>query len=114
MIIPLYFIEMPILEKKLIIIGMFFIYTFIFLIFNRNRDLGMVIGKTYWKENYSFWRQFVYNILYTASFATLLFSIIFPFDLFLANMLLFQLPTVLMTGTTFHGFLAGKMTTIIK
>jgi hypothetical protein len=112
--LPLLFASISILDKKLIVVGIFFIYTLTFLVFNGNRDFGMMIGKTYWKEKYSLWRHLIYNIFYTASFATILFSIRFPFDLFIINMALLQLPTILLTGTTVHGFISGRLTTVIK
>lgn len=99
---------------KLVIIAIFFLYNLIFLIFTHNRDLGMIIIGTDWKENYPVINQLIYMILYTLSFSTLLFWIYFPFDLFLANMILLQLPTIILTDTTFHGYLSGNMVTMIK
>jgi len=98
--------------KKAIVIGIFFLYCFFFQLFNKNEDLGMLVVGTKWKKNYPSKNQTVYNILYTLSFATLFFHKFFVFDLFLANMVLLQLPFVLITGTTFHGYLAGKMVTV--
>lgn len=99
---------------KLVIIAIFFLYNLIFLIFHHNRDLGMIIVGTDWKENYPVINQLIYIILYTLSFSTLLFWLYFPFDLFLANMILLQLPTIILTGTTFHGYLSGRMVTVVK
>jgi len=72
----------------------------------------MMIVKTYWKEDYPKINQIIYAVLYTASFATLFIWIWFPFDLFLFNMIFLQLPCVLLTGTTLHGYLSGGMTTV--
>jgi hypothetical protein len=69
----------------------------------------MIILGSKWKKKYPFLNQFIYIILYTLSFSTLLFYVFFPFDLFLANMFLFQLPMVLIKKTTLHGFLSGNM-----
>jgi len=92
----------------------FFLYNLFFLIFFENRDLGMMIVKTHWKKDYPVLNQLLYAILYTASFATLFIWIWFPLDLFLINMLCLQLPCMLLTGTTLHGYIAGKMTTVVK
>ncbi len=75
------------------------------------RCLGMYLFGTVWEKNYSRLQRNIYSLLYTCSFATLLFYIYFPFDLFILNIFLFQLPTILLKGTTFHGFLAGGMKT---
>ena len=101
-------------RKKLILIALFFLFNLFFLIFFKFRDLGMMAMGTYWKEDYSLWQQLVYTALYTASFSTLLYKIKYPFDLFIINMLCLQLPCILLTGTTLHGFLSGSMTTIIS
>jgi len=69
----------------------------------------MVILGFRWKEDYPFLNQFVFIVLYTLSFSTLLFYFYFPLDLFLINMFLLQLPMVIIKKTTLHGFLAGKM-----
>ncbi|MEI6498515.1 MAG: hypothetical protein WCO23_00985 [bacterium] len=111
-LLPLRWVNFPIWEKGIVAVIIFFAYTLIFLIFNRNRDLGMIVVGTYWKEKYPVWQHLIFNILYTASFATLIIWIWFPFDLFLTNMILLQLPSVLLTGTTFHGLLSGKMVTV--
>lgn len=110
--LPLMIMQADALEKKIILVGIFFLYCFFFQLFNKNEDLGMVVSDTHWKEAYPFKNQLIYSILYTLSFATLFFHVFFPLDLFLANMLLLQLPCVLLTGTTVHGYLAGKMVTV--
>lgn len=71
----------------------------------------MVLG-TQWEREYSTKNKLVFLILYTLSFSTLFFWVFFSFDLFLANILLLQIPMILMTGTTLHGFLSGNMTTV--
>lgn len=102
------------LVKRLIVIVTFFVYCLIFMFLNENRDLGMIMTKSYWKAKYSIKNQLLFNFLYTLSFATLFFHIYFPLDLFLINMILVQLPFVLITGTTFHGYFSGKMVTVKK
>lgn len=104
--------EINIPAKRMILIGIFFLYCLFFQIFNKNEDLGMLIAETRWKENYSFKNQLIYNILYTISFATIFFHVFFVFDLLLVNIFLLQLPCILLTGTTVHGYLAGKMVTV--
>jgi len=110
--LPFYFVVNDILTKKLILIGIFFGYNIIFLLFNQNRCLGMMIMKTRYAKKYSKSQHFLYVVLYTLSFSTLLFWIFFPFDLFLFNMLLLQLPTVITKKTTLHGYLSGNITTV--
>lgn len=112
--IPIYLIVKDIFIKKLLLIMLFFLYNFFFLIFNNNRCLGMVVMKTRYKEEPSLKQGVIYNLLYTLSFSSLFFWVYFPFDLFLFNMLFIQLPMVLITKTTLHGYLAGNITTVEK
>lgn len=51
----------------------------------------------------------LYTFLYSLSFSTIVIWIFYPFDLLLFNLLFIQLPTVLLTGTTLHGYLSGRM-----
>lgn len=111
---PLFFLKISSLKKKIIIISLFFLYELVFIFLNQGRDPGMILVGSYWKEDYFLIQLLIYNILYTLSFASLFFWKYFRFDIFLLNMLVFQLPTILLTGTTLHGFLSGGMTTIIK
>lgn len=112
--IPFLFFINNLLYKKLIFILMFFIYKLVFLFFNDNRTIGMMITKTYWKKEYPLRNQLIHAVLYTLSFSTLLFWIFFPFDLFLENILLFQLPSMKLTGMTLHEYLSGKMEGVKK
>lgn len=97
-------------EWQISVVIIFFIVESFFFIFGHDIDLGMRIVGSKWKGRYSLRRHFVYTFLYTLSFATLFIHIWFPFDLFIINMLCIQLPTVLLTGTTFHGYLSGLET----
>ena len=72
----------------------------------------MIIGKTYYKENYPIKNLIIYSFLYTLSFVTLFFHIFFYLDIFLINMLFIQIPCILLTKTTFHGYLSGGITTV--
>ena len=93
-------------------IVLFFLYNIIVLIANRNRCVGMILTKSHWAENYPFYKHFFYTFFYTLSFSTLFIWIYFPFDLFIFNMLLLQLPIVLITKTTLHGYLSGNLITV--
>ncbi len=104
--------DVTVREKKLIFILLLLVYQIAIILFNKNVSLGMTITKTRWKKEYSLYNQFIHAALYTASFSTLLFWVYFPFDLFLFNILFLQIPTILLTGSTLHGYLAGKMTTV--
>jgi len=105
--IPLSFLTQ--LDWRILLVLVFFGYNLFFLIFNKNRCLGMIVLKTHWKDNHSYWDYLIFIILYTLSFSTLLFYIFFPLDLFLINMIFFQIPTVILKKTTLHGFLSGNM-----
>lgn len=96
---------------KIIWIGIFFLYNCVFE-FTYNRCLGMILFKTYYENKRTLLQKIVYIFLYTASFSTLLFYIWFPFDLLIFNILGIQLPFVLLTGNTFHGFVSGKIKTV--
>lgn len=99
---------------KFSIIAIFFLVSIMFMLFNKNRDLGMILTKTYWEKGYPKRQQLLYNFLYALSFSTLFFYIRFHFDVFILNILLLQLPTIFLTGTTLHGYLSGGMTTVKK
>lgn len=86
------FLNLPTLHKQILIVMLFLVYKLMFMLFNKNRTLGMIITKTYWKKEYPFWKQLLHTILYTASFSTLIFWIFFPFDVLIANIIILQLP----------------------
>jgi len=110
--LPVWFLNFELGRIKVTIISAFFLYTILFIFFKNGRDPGMIIFKTYWKRNYHFWRKLIYSVLYTASFSTLFFSFWFSFDLLIFNLFLIQLPCVLISGTTFHGWISGGMETV--
>jgi len=95
---------------KLSVLIIFFLVEFLFSIFGKNKDLGMRVVGSKWRGRHSIIQYFLYNIFYTMSFSTLFFSVWFPLDLFLINILLIQLPCILATGTTFHGYISGLET----
>jgi hypothetical protein len=75
------------------------------------RCFGMTVFGTHWEHWHTRLQRNSYTLLYTLSFSSLFFHVFFPFDLFLFNVLVLQLPSVLLTGTTFHGFVSGNMRT---
>lgn len=107
--IPFYLLLGWGLYFRLVLVFLFFLYNLSFIFITKNRCLGMILMNIYWKEEYSLVNQVIYVFLYTLSFSTIVIWIYFPFDLLLFNLLLIQLPCVLLTGTTLHGFLSGKM-----
>jgi len=98
---------------KFFAVGLCFTYNIVFLFANDNRCIGMLIAGTQWERQYSIWRFLIWVVLYTASFATLLWWVWFPFDLLLINLFVLQLPSVIFTKTTFDGLVTGRMTTIV-
>lgn len=94
---------------KIAVIMIFFIYQFIVALSPTHRDLGDLITKTHWVKSYPTKNHVVFAFLYTASFSTALIWLYFPFDVLLTNLLFIQLPFVLTTGYTLHGYLSGKM-----
>lgn len=69
----------------------------------------MRLLKIRWAKDYPLKERLIFAILYTASFATVVVWLFFPFDLLVFNLLFIQLPMVLATGYTLHGFLSGRM-----
>ena len=107
--VPFYLLWGFTLKYKIVLVAIFLIYNLIFIFTTKNRCLGMIILGIYWKEEYPLKNQIIYAFLYTLSFSTVVIWLFFPFDLLLVNLLLIQLPFVLKTGTTAHGYFSGKM-----
>jgi len=107
--VPFYLLWGFTLYYKISLVAIFLIYNLVFIFTTKNRCLGMIILGIYWKEEYPLKNQIIYAFLYTLSFSTAVIWIFFPFDLLLLNLLLIQLPFVLKTGTTAHGYFSGKM-----
>ena len=107
--LPLYLIFGFSTIYKILLPIIFFLYNLSFIFLTKNRCLGMIILGISWKDQYSIKQQILYTFLYTLSFSTIAIWIYFPFDLLLFNILLIQLPTVLITGSTLHGYLSGRM-----
>jgi hypothetical protein len=107
--LPFYFIFSFSTTYKLILVIIFFLYNLSFVFLTKNRCLGMIILGIKWKKEYPIKQQIIYTFLYSLSFSTIVIWIFFPFDLLLFNLLFIQLPAVLLTGTTLHGYISGKM-----
>jgi hypothetical protein len=97
------------LELKLIFVGLFFTENLVAIVFHQYRLPGMWLLQTHWKKRYPLSQQLLHALLYTVSFSTLVFWVWLPGDLLLLNLLVLQLPCILLTGTTLHGWLAGNM-----
>jgi hypothetical protein len=100
----------PTLEWKIAVVVAFALYESFVFFHEKDRCFGMKIMDTYWRARYETKRHVLYNLLYTLSFATLLVFVWFPLDLLLINIFLIQLPCVVLTGTTLHGWLSGMET----
>jgi hypothetical protein len=108
--IPFYFLFHGItIEYRITLVILFFLYNLSFIFLTKNRCLGMILLNIQWKEEYTLKNQIIYVFLYSLSFSTIVIWIFFPFDLLLFNLLCIQLPCVLKTGTTLHGYLSGKI-----
>lgn len=94
-------------------IGTFFLYNLVCEVLFE-KCLGMKLFNAVYEIQSPLWRKILYVILYTASFSTLFFYIWFPFDILLINIFVVQLPCVLFTGTTLHGFLSGNIKTVFS
>jgi len=107
--LPFYFLFGFSTTYKVILVLIFFLYNLSFIFLTKNRCLGMIILHFHWKKVYPIKQQVLYVFLYTLSFSTIVIWILFPFDLLIFNLLFIQLPTVLLTGSTLHGYLCGRM-----
>ena len=108
--IPFNFFIDDIFYKKLTLVALFFFCNLFFLFFQQ-KLLGMVLLKMEFEKKYKNIQYLAYSFLYSISFSTLLFTLFFPFDVFIFNAIFIQYPMIKITGTTLHGFLAGKITT---
>jgi hypothetical protein len=97
------------LKYRILLVILFFVQDLIYIFFFKNKYLGMKILNAEWEKQYSLKRKLLYSFLYTLSFSTFLIWIFFPFDLLIFNILCIQLPCVLITGKTLHGYLAGMV-----
>lgn len=107
--LPFYFIFGFTTKYKVSLVLIFLIYNLYFALFNKGETLGAKILNIKWIKEYPLKNHIIFSFLYTLSFSTIIIWIWFPFDLLLFNLLLIQLPCVLITGYTLHGYLSGKM-----
>jgi hypothetical protein len=98
-------------EWRIFWIAIFLAYNLLFE-FTWGRCLGMALCGTVYERPASALQKVIYVVLYTVSFSTLLFYVWVPFDLLAVNLLLVQLPLVLLTGSTLHGLLSGGRKTV--
>jgi len=102
------------LPAKIFIILLFFLYNLYFLIFHQSRDLAMILLDLDWRQSYPLKNKIAHLVLYTASFASIFYYLIFPFDLLLINIFVLQFPTILLKESTFQERLAGNMQTVLR
>jgi len=102
------------LPAKIFIILLFFLYNLYFLIFHQGRDLGMFLLDIDWRDDYQLKIKIVHLVLYTASFASIFYYLLFPFDLLLINIFVLQVPTILLKESTFPEKFAGNMQTVLR
>lgn len=107
--LPLACLLPGLLAGKLALVGVFLLENLACIALCQYRLPGMLVQGAFWCRPWPRRNQCLHAILYTASFASLLFWVWVPLDLFLFNMLLLQLPALRLTGTTLHGWLAGGM-----
>lgn len=96
-----FYLLLPLPQWKISTVAIFFIYCVVF----RVRDVGMMVAGTYGPR-----ASLGYVACYTAGFSTLLWWLVFPFDVALFNGLAVQLPCLLIAGNTAHGLLADYET----
>lgn len=110
-----YLLSIPIeqfigLEWRLSWVIVFFIYNLACELC-LGKCIGMIMCRTYYEKDRTKIQRVLYFFLYSLSFASLLFHVFFPLDLAMMNFLFLQIPFILKTGNTAHGFAAGKVAT---
>jgi len=96
-------------EYRIVLVILFLTYQLVVAITPKHIDFGDLVTRTRWIKKYPQKNHITFAFLYSLSFSTFVIWISFPFDLLLFNLLLIQLPFVLKTGYTLHGYLSGKM-----
>jgi len=94
---------------QIALVSFFLIYQVIIALTKTGQSVGMRLLKIRWAKNYPMRNRLIFAILYTASFSTVAIWVFFPLDLLVFNLLFIQLPMILATGYTLHGFLSGEM-----
>ena len=96
-------------DWRVVLVGSFLVYQLIVALTPTKRSIGMRSLRIDWAKDYPIKNHIIFALLYSLSFATAVTWIVFPFDVLLVNLLCIQLPMVLKTGYTLHGYLAGKI-----
>lgn len=114
--IPVALLSLPFLviwgfdiEFRIVLSIIFFTQQLIALLTPSRRSIGMILTNVSWNQTYPLHNHFVYALLYSLSFSTIIIWVVFPFDMLIVSLLLVQLPIVYFTGYTLHGYLSGKM-----
>lgn len=107
--LPFYFLFGFTTKYKIILVLIFLLYNLYFAFFRKGITLGGQILNIKWVKEYPLKNHIIFSFLYTLSFSTIVIWIFFPFDLLIFNLLFIQLPCVLTTGYTLHGYLSGEM-----
>lgn len=94
---------------KIIVVLLFLIYELVVAFSPRKIDFGNLLTGSRWIKEYPLRNHVTFAFLYSLSFSTAFVWVLFPFDLLLFNLLFLQLPFVIRTGHTLHGYLSGRM-----
>lgn len=97
------------IEFRITLSLLFFAQQLVILLTPSRRSLGMILTNVSWNQAYPLHNHLIYAFLYSLSFSTIIFWVVFPFDVLIVNLVLIQLPMVYFTGYTLHGYLSGKM-----
>ncbi len=98
-----------VIEYRIALAIIFLTQQLIIVFTPHRRSLGMIILNVSWNKTYTVFSHLIYALLYSLSFSTIVFWVVFPFDVLILNLLFVQLPMVYFTGYTLHGYLSGKM-----
>lgn len=94
---------------KIVVVLLFLSYELIVAFTPKKLDFGDLITGSRWIKEYPLRNHVTFAFLYSLSFSTVFVWVLFPFDLLLFNLVFLQLPFVLKTRHTLHGYLSGKM-----
>ena len=96
-------------DWRITLVASFLLYQLIIVATPSKHSLGMRLLRIKWAKEYSTRNHVIFAFLYSLSFATIVVWVVFPFDILLVNLLLVQLPMVLRTGCTVHGYFSGRI-----
>src|SRR3989344_6285915 len=101
---------MSFIDGQIMAVVVFFVYNFLC-----ESCLGCCGGMWFfgrkWRVQKTIWRKMLYIICYTISFSTLVLYVYVPLDLFVINMVFFQLLCIIIKQNTLHGYI-GDMETV--